>query len=61
MDRIRALFSPKKGNEQEYEPLTDDSSALGASESPVGGEEVQFSWLEYTIFALIGVAMLWAW
>lgn len=61
MDRIRALFAPKKGNEQEYEPLTDESGALDESGYLPGREEVPFSWLEYSIFALIGVAMLWAW
>jgi equilibrative nucleoside transporter 1/2/3 len=64
MDAIRAFFSSKKASEEEYEPLTDESRA-GAEAVEGSGyereEEVPFSWLEYSIFAMMGVAMLWAW
>jgi equilibrative nucleoside transporter 1/2/3 len=60
MDRIRSLFRPRP----DYEPLQndaerDDESVQDdvddtASESP-------FSWVEYAIFLLLGIAMLWAW
>ncbi|KAK3692514.1 nucleoside transporter-domain-containing protein [Podospora appendiculata] len=58
MDRIRSMFAPKKVDDGEYEPLTDDSITLEGSTSE---EEEPFSWIEYLIFALIGAAMLWAW
>jgi solute carrier family 29 (equilibrative nucleoside transporter), member 1/2/3 len=58
MDRIRSMFAPKKVNEDEYEPLTDDAVTL---EGSVYEDGTAFSWIEYSIFALIGVAMLWAW
>ena len=59
MDRIRAFFAPAKPAPDDYAPLTDDDSdTLGGS---VYEEEVPFSWIEYSIFALVGVAMLWAW
>ncbi|KAK3333815.1 nucleoside transporter-domain-containing protein [Cercophora scortea] len=58
MDRIRSMFTPKKVDEGEYEPLTDDSITL---EGSTYEEEEPFSWIEYLIFALIGAAMLWAW
>jgi len=61
IDRIKGMCASKKVDEQEYEPLTDDASILEYSAYLVGGEETPFSWLEYSIFALIGVAMLWAW
>lgn len=59
-------------NPDEYEPLrTSRDEFVEAGDTPEcggGGEdetheavEVPFSWLEYTIFALVGVAMLWAW
>ncbi|KAK3357374.1 nucleoside transporter-domain-containing protein [Lasiosphaeria hispida] len=63
MDRIKSIFTaPKAATEGEYEPLhdafTDDSGTL---EGSVYDDEAPFSWVEYFIFALIGVAMLWAW
>lgn len=65
MDRLKAMFAtPKKGNEDEYEPLTDDSGTIEGSTYTVNDEDVEevpFSWMEYSIFALLGVAMLWAW
>lgn len=60
MDRIRALFAPAKPAPDEYAPLTDDDDS-DTLEGSVYAEEVPFSWIEYSIFALIGVAMLWAW
>jgi equilibrative nucleoside transporter 1/2/3 len=68
IDRLKAIFAaPKKGDEAEYEPLTDDGPDSGTIEgstytvTDAGVEEVPFSWLEYSIFTLLGVAMLWAW
>ena len=62
MDRIRALFR-RKQREDEYAPLAEGENDLEDStflvqEEP---ETIPFSWLEYAIFALLGVAMLWAW
>ncbi|KAK3902008.1 nucleoside transporter-domain-containing protein [Staphylotrichum tortipilum] len=59
MDRIKAFFAPPKATAEEYEPLADDES--GTLEGSIYDEGVPFSWLEYSIFALIGAAMLWAW
>ena len=65
MDRIKGLFSQKKVEEQEYAPLNDGPVGFEESGSSyLEGEsldEAQFSWMEYLIFGLIGVAMLWAW
>ena len=45
--------------EASYEPLQ------GGSERPDGehidAEEQAFSWTDYAVFTLLGVAMLWAW
>ncbi|KAK4157137.1 nucleoside transporter-domain-containing protein [Chaetomidium leptoderma] len=60
MDRIKAFFAPPKASADEYEPLTDDDSTT-LEGSTYEEEETPFSWVEYSIFALIGVAMLWAW
>ena len=59
MDRIRSLFA-REDAQVSYEPLE------GGSERPDGeriepSEDQVFSWTDYTIFLLLGVAMLWAW
>lgn len=74
MDRIKGLFRGRHGNKDgrdtdpaEYEPLRtsgDDVAEEAQQEGQEGGyatAAVPFSWFEYTIFALVGVAMLWAW
>ncbi len=70
MDRIRGLFAPKKmADRQEYARLTDgtggrldgEEEALSSLLEGETEDEARFSWTEYFIFALIGVAMLWAW
>ncbi len=58
MERIRRLFA--REDTQAYEPLE------GGSERPDGeriepSKDQAFSWIDYTIFLLLGVAMLWAW
>ncbi|CAG9971992.1 unnamed protein product [Clonostachys byssicola] len=47
----------------EYEPLTgnDEVEALESSAVLEDHEQIPFSWFEYGIFALLGMAMLWAW
>lgn len=56
MERLRRLFQ----RDPSYEPLE------GGSESPEGEQIVHtnhqsFSWIDYSVFVLLGVAMLWAW
>lgn len=62
MDRIRDAFKPK----QAYEPLLahddrDEDNETDHEEEEAVAEEFPFSWVEYSIFLLLGVAMLWAW
>lgn len=47
----------------EYEPLTDPEEATALEGSAIldGQGDVPFSWTEYNIFVLLGMAMLWAW
>ncbi|KAF2225118.1 nucleoside transporter-domain-containing protein [Elsinoe ampelina] len=55
MDRIRAWFG-----RQEYQAIDDGIPEDGdARPSAVAGPA--FSWLEYSIFVLLGISMLWAW
>ena len=61
MDRIRAFFAPAKATPDEYAPLTDDDDGSETLEGSIYEEAVPFSWIEYSIFALVGAAMLWAW
>ena len=55
MERIRNAL--KQWHSPAYEPLEDDSD----SNDPRGARRPRFSWLEYSIFLLLGVSMLWAW
>lgn len=68
--RSAAVKDTRDANPDEYEPLRTSTDNVrdteNASEGAGDGEtskpaEAPFSWLEYTIFALVGVAMLWAW
>lgn len=55
--RSRQEYQPVRGDpdaEREDESVQDDSEA----ETVV---EATFSWVEYAIFLLLGIAMLWAW
>jgi equilibrative nucleoside transporter 1/2/3 len=71
IDRVRNLFRKSADVEQEYEPLDGDANTLDEEvRRPVlilpededgGGQSEPFSWLEYSIFLLLGIAMLWAW
>ncbi|EPS27541.1 hypothetical protein PDE_02484 [Penicillium oxalicum 114-2] len=58
MDRVRRLFT----DHVSYEPL-DDSAEVDGGESEVDHERVRarFSRLEYGVFFLLGISMLWAW
>ena len=60
MDRLKDWFRPK-GSHDEYEPLAEEPRALEGSQILEGQHELPFSWVEYSIFALLGMAMLWAW
>ena len=55
MERIRDAL--KRRQQASYEPLN------GGSESQLidGHHKSRFSWLEYSIFLLLGISMLWAW
>jgi hypothetical protein len=62
MERIRSVFRRQKVDEERYARLPGDErqdtdDGVGQTEQV----ESPMSWLEYSIFALIGVAMLWAW
>ncbi|KAL2124324.1 hypothetical protein VTJ04DRAFT_689 [Mycothermus thermophilus] len=61
MDRIRAWLTPAKASTTDYEPLAgNEPGSLEDAASRSHGAQ-PFSWLEYSVFGLIGVAMLWAW
>lgn len=56
------MFRPKP----DYEPLhndreRDDGSIQDDLEGDDTTSESPFSWVEYSIFLLLGIAMLWAW
>ena len=57
MERIRKMFSKTA---PAYEPL-EGGSVDTDGEGIDDFKKSTFSWLEYSIFLLLGVAMLWAW
>lgn len=61
MDRVKRFFEPSPT----YIPVNNDSNEEDHEDdlSPEPNDESgsPFSWLEYSIFLLLGVAMLWAW
>jgi equilibrative nucleoside transporter 1/2/3 len=62
MDRIRKTFK----SQPTYAPINteaqdDDSESYVGSNESLPPEGTAFSWIEYSIFMLLGVAMLWAW
>lgn len=60
MGWIKSLFRPR----QDYEPLHNDAEREDSSVQDEAGNdtfEAAFSWAEYAIFLLLGIAMLWAW
>lgn len=62
MDRIRSLFRKREEYQEEYQPLNDESPEHNDRSSEHSESHyIPFSWIEYGIFALLGVAMLWAW
>jgi equilibrative nucleoside transporter 1/2/3 len=65
MDRIRNTFKSKPTYAPVNTEAQDDESDIydghdGSNES-LAPEETPFSWIEYSVFTLLGVAMLWAW
>ena len=61
MDRIRRLFR----TQQPYGPIDeyqdDAESFQDGAEDVFESSETPFSQVEYWIFLLMGIAMLWAW
>ena len=51
----------RKANEQAYAPVRDDAGDNDDETLASTHEDAPFSWLEYSVFLLLGVAMLWAW
>lgn len=59
MDRLRKLWQ----GEQSYEPIEDSTHDDDDPSQPTitTSKTPSFSWVDYTIFLLLGVSMLWAW
>ena len=59
MNRIRGIFESQTEREASYEPL--EGGSEDADGEPIEGPDNAFSWTAYSVFLLLGVAMLWAW
>lgn len=65
INRLRATLQ-KSDEGQEYEQLVpqEDEELRGNDitlQEALALEDTPFSWIEYGVFLLLGVAMLWAW
>lgn len=62
MERMRRVFERQMAR-ADYEPLQAAPEHENAQDSGHGDgdDSCAFSWTEYSVFALLGVAMLWAW
>lgn len=58
MDRIRRFFAEPAAYEPLDDTAEDDAGDLGHEEQR---SRAPFSRLEYAVFMLLGIAMLWAW
>ena len=59
MKRIRGIFERQTEREASYEPL--EGGSEDADGERIEGLDNAFSWTAYSVFLLLGVAMLWAW
>jgi equilibrative nucleoside transporter 1/2/3 len=57
MDRIRSLMARPAA----YEPINEFADDTDGTTRAQRRDESQFSRLEYGIFFLLGISMLWAW
>lgn len=62
MDRLRQLWKGEE-EEQAYEPLQNSITEADREDAqPTSAETTTaFSWIEYSVFLLLGISMLWAW
>lgn len=67
---VNAWLRPAKARPtgDEYEPLYEPPTALADEDddyevgfNALPEDEVPFSWFEYSLFAVIGMAMMWPW
>ncbi len=62
MDRVRKALKGQRPRSPSYEPLNAEANGLDGDESgPAYAHPAHSSWLNYAIFLLLGVSMLWAW
>ncbi|KAG6002917.1 hypothetical protein E4U43_001010 [Claviceps pusilla] len=63
MERARRAVFGRRTSAEGYEPLivAEVDTAPEESVTRDSQDEIPFSWVEYCIFGLLGVAMLWAW
>ena len=67
LDNLTTMERAKKAflSRPEYEPVLsgpdNDEDSVAESEYESAFQVSSFSWLEYTIFFILGIAMLWAW
>jgi solute carrier family 29 (equilibrative nucleoside transporter), member 1/2/3 len=59
MDRIKRVLRQEPS--EDYEPIRSDAIDDMGTSFHEDAPKAEFSWVEYIIFLLLGVSMLWAW
>jgi equilibrative nucleoside transporter 1/2/3 len=61
-DTLKKFFGSEKsgGVDASYQPLEGGSEGVDGEPIEYPNQQ-EFSWIDYSIFMLLGIAMLWAW
>ena len=60
MEALKSAFKGRRASTAAYEPIEGENEN-GESTASRASLKPRFSWIEYSIFVLLGIAMLWAW
>jgi hypothetical protein len=64
MNQSRPAYAPLLADEEEAEEEEEEEEDAVSNDGSGADSEIEehpFAWVEYSIFLLLGVAMLWAW
>lgn len=59
--RRKPTYEPIQNEDERFHDDAEGDEESQEASSTLGEEEKPFSWIEYAVFFLLGIAMLWAW
>lgn len=60
MEALKSAFKGRRASNTAYEPIGGESEN-GEGTTSQASFKPRFSWIDYSIFVLLGIAMLWSW